>query len=197
VACHADGTISKRGAGIALCSTVLAAGVQRHARAATCNLTTAPSGLQFCDTKEGDGAEAQAGTLVRCAFSTRVPVFQACCHVSAVYDMASRAYLPTLRLALRRAHYAGRLQSNGVQFDSSYDRGRPLTFKVGAGQVIKGWDEGIAGGDGVPPMKAGGKRTLVIPAALGYGSRGAGNVIPPDATLVFDVEYLGTTSARR
>jgi peptidylprolyl isomerase len=98
---------------------------------------------------------------------------------------------------IRRAHYVGKLQSNGVQFDSSYDRGRPLTFKVGAGQVIKGWDEGIAGGEGVPAMRAGGRRRLVIPPELGYGQRGAGGVIPPNATLVFDVQYLGLTNARR
>ena len=63
--------------------------------------------------------------------------------------------------------------------------------------MIKGWDEGILGGEGVPPMKAGGKRLLVIPPELGYGQRGAGGVIPPNATLVFDVEYLGPASARR
>jgi peptidylprolyl isomerase len=97
-----------------------------------------------------------------------------------------------------RAHYAGRLESSGKQFDSSYDRGRPLTFKVGSGEVIKGWDQGIAGGEGVPAMKAGGRRRLVIPPELGYGSRGAGGgIIPPNASLVFDVQYLGAASARR
>lgn len=78
--------------------------------------------------------------------------------------------------------------------------GRPLVFKIGVGQVIQGWDLGITGSvkEGVPPMKAGGKRTLVIPAELGYGQRGAGGgLIPPGATLVFDVEYLGLSSARR
>lgn len=82
---------------------------------------------------------------------------------------------------VRRAHYRGRLSSNGREFDASYPRGRPLAFKVGVGEVIKGWDLGIVGGEGIPPMRAGGKRTLVVPASLGYGARGAGNVIPPGA----------------
>ncbi|XP_057971497.1 peptidyl-prolyl cis-trans isomerase FKBP13, chloroplastic isoform X3 [Malania oleifera] len=74
---------------------------------------------------------------------------------------------------LIKAHYVGKLE-NGKIFDSSYDRGRPLTFRIGAGEVIKGWDEGILGGQGVPPMLAGGKRTLKLPPELGYGMRGAG-----------------------
>lgn len=81
-------------------------------------------------------------------------------------------------------HYTGWLE-NGTKFDSSRDRGQPLDFPIGRGHVIRGWDEGVGS------MKVGGKRKLIIPAVLGYGDRGAGGVIPPGATLIFEVELLG------
>lgn len=81
-------------------------------------------------------------------------------------------------------HYVGAL-ANGTKFDSSYDRNAPFTTQIGVGQVIKGWDEGILG------MRVGGKRILIIPPSLGYGAQGAGEAIPPNSTLIFQVELLG------
>ncbi|CAA6668655.1 unnamed protein product [Spirodela intermedia] len=135
----------------------------------TCSLTTSPSGLAFCDRVVGDGPAAEKGLLIK-------------------------------------AHYVGKLEGGKV-FDSSYSRGslspsasalaRPcyLCYIV-LGQVIKGWDQGILGDEGIPPMLSGGKRTLRIPPELGYGARGAGCrggscIIPPGATLFFEVEFLG------
>ncbi|MEO6171268.1 MAG: FKBP-type peptidyl-prolyl cis-trans isomerase [Lysobacter sp.] len=93
-------------------------------------------------------------------------------------------------------HYTGWLfddtapEQRGTQFDSSRDRGTPLTFRLGAGRVIRGWDDGVAG------MRVGGTRVLLIPAELGYGRRGAGGAIPPDASLVFEVELVDVTKQR-
>ena len=114
-------------------------------------MTTTASGLQFTDSKVGEGASPKTG--------------QTCV-----------------------MHYTGWIYKDGVKgakFDSSLDRGDPFEFAIGTKQVIGGWDEGVAS------MKVGGKRTLIIPPALGYGARGAGGVIPPNATLMFDVELLG------
>ena len=113
-------------------------------------MQTTSTGLQYEDTRAGDGEAARAGDEVS-------------------------------------VHYTGWLCADGAKgakFDSSKDRGEPFTFALGAGQVIRGWDEGVQG------MQVGGTRVLVIPPALGYGARGAGGAIPPNATLMFDVELL-------
>lgn len=108
---------------------------------------TTPSGLQYEELVEGQGAMPSQGQTVD-------------------------------------VHYTGWL-TNGTKFDSSVDRGQAFSFVLGRGQVIRGWDEGVA------TMKIGGKRRLILPADLAYGARGAGGVIPPNATLIFEVELLG------
>jgi FKBP-type peptidyl-prolyl cis-trans isomerase len=112
----------------------------------------------------------------------------------AIKDLAVGQGLEAVAGSVVTVHYTGWLydpalpDNKGTKFDSSRDRGQPFRFTLGAGQVIRGWDEGVAG------MKVGGQRRLVIPASLGYGERGAGGVIPPGATLLFDVELLGVAS---
>jgi peptidylprolyl isomerase len=101
------------------------------------------------------------------------------------YDIVEGEGDPAQAGDVVQVHYTGWLEEDGFKFDSSLDRGDPFVFQLGGGQVIAGWDEGVAG------MKPGGQRQLIIPADLGYGDRGAGNIIPPGASLVFEVEYLG------
>ncbi|XP_062178847.1 peptidyl-prolyl cis-trans isomerase FKBP13, chloroplastic-like [Phragmites australis] len=145
----------------AILSRFLLPAVAEAAAGGECPLEVSPSGLAFCDRVVGTGAAAEQGQLIK-------------------------------------AHYTGRLE-DGTVFDSSYKRGKPLTFRIGVGEVIKGWDQGIVGGEGIPPMLAGGKRTLKLPPQLAYGEKGAGCrgweptscVIPPNSTLLFDVEYVG------
>jgi len=101
-------------------------------------------------------------------------------HVIGTGDFPAKGQMVTV-------HYTGWLDNDGAKgkkFDSSRDRGQPFSFKLGVGQVIAGWDIGVS------TMQAGGQRTLIIPAAQGYGARGAGGVIPPGATLIFDVELI-------
>ena len=98
-------------------------------------------------------------------------------------DVAEGAGSAAVSGKMVTVHYTG-MFPNGKKFDSSVDRGQPFTFKLGVGQVIKGWDEGVSG------MRIGGKRTLFIPSELGYGKKGAGSVIPPNSELKFEVELL-------
>lgn len=158
--------LRRREAAAAVLSTALLSRVLPAAATADeCALEATPSGLAFCDRVVGTGAEAVKGQLIK-------------------------------------AHYRGMLE-DGTVFDSSYGRGRPLTIMVGVGEVIKGWDLCIAGGEGIPPMRVGGKRSLRLPPELAYGEKGAGCrgweptscVIPPNSTLLFDVEYVGRASS--
>ena len=119
----------------------------------TAPMTPTASGLQYDDTRAGDGATAEAGQQVTVHYT------------GWLYDPATA-------------------DGRGAKFDSSKDRGDPFRFQLGAGMVIRGWDEGVQG------MRVGGTRLLQIPAELGYGARGAGGVIPPNATLLFEVDLL-------
>lgn len=111
-------------------------------------------------------------------------------------DVAVGTGEPIAKYQVAVVHYTGWLydpaapEQKGAKFDSSRDRGSPFRFAVGAGSVIKGWDEGVAG------MSVGGRRLLIVPAELGYGDRGAGRVIPPGAALLFDVELLAIEPAQ-
>ncbi|KAG9439808.1 hypothetical protein H6P81_019973 [Aristolochia fimbriata] len=153
------------------------------------NRREAFAGLGICLVVNAVGREtARAADGEQCTFTVAPSGLEFC-------DRAVGTGPEATKGQLIKAHYVGKLE-NGKVFDSSYNRGKPLTFRVGVGEVIKGWDQGILGGDGIPPMLAGGKRTLKLPPELGYGARGAGCkggscIIPPDSVLLFDVEFVG------
>mmetsp|Transcript_39238 Transcript_39238/g.54495 ORF Transcript_39238/g.54495 Transcript_39238/m.54495 type:complete len:230 (+) Transcript_39238:165-854(+) len=151
---------------------------------AALSFMTAGNALAYLDVEDDDDAPGGILAKLACPYITSATGLKYCDIEEG--DGEAPASGTTIR-----AHYTGRLASNGAVFDSSYDRGSPLQFQVGVGKVIRGWDEGIVGGKGIPPMKAGGKRRLLIPSELGYGARGAGRgVIPPNADLLFDVELV-------
>ncbi|KAH9573694.1 hypothetical protein CY35_01G014400 [Sphagnum magellanicum] len=148
------------------------------------------AGLQMTPSLDPTAANAAAATAASfCADFSVSPSGLAFC------DSSPGSGIQASKGMLIKAHYTGKLESGQV-FDSSYNRGKPLTFRIGVGEVISGWDQGILGTDGIPPMLAGGKRTLRIPPQLAYGERGAGCrlgscLIPPNSTLLFDVEFVG------
>ena len=124
------------------------------------------------DEKVGSGKEAVAGKKVSVHYT------------GWLFDESAPSECSELPRFVSMKRVRSCLENKGEQFDSSRDRPGSFKFELGAGQVIKGWDQGVQG------MKVGGKRTLIVPSSLGYGTRGAGNSIPPNATLVFDVELL-------
>ncbi len=154
-----------------------AAGCQSDDTAKTETAATDTAATETVATETTDGGETMEGTAVD---ENEVTTESGLKYVDyTVGEGASPKEGDTVTV-----HYTGSL-TDGTKFDSSVDRGQPFQFKIGVGQVIKGWDEGVMS------MAIGGKRKLIIPPELGYGARGAGGVIPPNATLLFDVELLG------
>ena len=164
----------------------------------TCQ-TAPPRSFTFIETIKRTTASAAAALALLTATTTPAALATVCPTLATSADglqwcdvSIGKGDVP-VKGAFIKVHYDGRLDSDIASgtFDSSYDRGRPLGFAVGTGQVIRGWDEGILGGEGVSAMKEGGKRKLVIPPELGYGNRSVGGVIPANSTLYFDVELIG------
>ncbi|CAA7014107.1 unnamed protein product [Microthlaspi erraticum] len=156
-------------------------------QSASCGRREAIIGFGFC-VGFVDNVSALAAETSSCEFSVSPSGLAFCDKVVGYGPEAVKGQLI-------KAHYVGKLE-NGKVFDSSYNRGKPLTFRIGVGEVIRGWDQGILGSDGIPPMLTGGKRTLKIPPELAYGDRGAGCkggscLIPPASVLLFDIEFIG------
>ena len=184
------GSATRRAALGAAAAALAPSLLPREASAAD-DYKTTPSGLKYLEVKEGTGAVPTPGQTVqvraspthappRHRFGRRAPAD----HAS--LSLAQWTSQPLLTCYRSQVHYTGWLDGfdSSKKFDSSYDRRKPLSFAVGTGRVIKGWDEALLA------MPVGSKRRVVIPSTLGYGARGAGGIIPPDATLYFDVELL-------
>ena len=138
--------------------------------------------VQAAPTVQEPKKKTQVKTKEKTVDTTNVNIVTTATGLKYVDEVPGTGSLPKQGQPVK-VHYTGWLE-NGKKFDSSVDRGQPFEFTLGVGQVIKGWDEGVS------TMKVGGKRKLIIPAQLGYGERGAGGLIPPNATLIFDVELL-------